>query len=110
MLYVDKARQDIVRPLVLSWGNGFGMNSEFGWIGMCNSRNHYLCTLAPNYLEMVHDWWVGLVHVCTSRMGGACACLHLGGCGLCMLGLCIHITWVGGYALAWVGVACAMAG
>lgn len=36
-LYVDKARQDILRPLVLSWGNGFGMSSDFCYLGMCIS-------------------------------------------------------------------------
>ena len=32
-LYVAKERQAIVHPLVLSWGDQFGMSAEFGWIG-----------------------------------------------------------------------------
>ena len=33
VLYVDKAHQDVVKPLVLSWGDGLGLSPEFGWQG-----------------------------------------------------------------------------
>lgn len=34
MLYVDQQHHSIVHPLVVSWGQGYGFSSEFGWTGM----------------------------------------------------------------------------
>ena len=33
ILYVDRSHHDIIRPLLVSWGYGYGFNSEFAWTG-----------------------------------------------------------------------------
>ncbi len=33
VLYVDRAHQSVIRPLVVSWGFGCGFSAEFGWTG-----------------------------------------------------------------------------
>jgi hypothetical protein len=33
ILYVDRKHHSMIHPLLVSWGDGYGFNSEFGWTG-----------------------------------------------------------------------------
>lgn len=42
VLYVNKSRQDIIHPLVLSWGHDLGFYSEFVWSGEFQKRSTFV--------------------------------------------------------------------